>query len=359
MNNDVYVRLCSRLNEHLMGAPETKEILEILRTTFTPEEAALALTLSTKPQELSKIAETSSRNIKELRAMLEQMADKGLVFKKKVSDGSETQERYSLLPTAPGLWEVTFAKKERNARTEQLARLWQDYYDSGWGKEMHRAETPVTRIFPVESSISSQIEVLPYERASELMKLADVISVSHCPCRVSAEFAGKGCGKPTDVCLHFGNFAEFMIERGHGRKISKDEALDILEETEKAGLVHLTGNSWDAVYSICSCCSCCCTQLKAIKELSKPGAVATSRFMAVVNADECTVCGTCEDRCQVGAVVVMENLAVVDLEKCIGCGLCVTTCPAEAISLKEDSDYEGSIPTSKELFKTIIREKAQ
>jgi hypothetical protein len=57
LEKNIYSQLCSHLNANLIGAPETKEILEILRLQFTPEEAELALHLTPLPQKLSDIAQ--------------------------------------------------------------------------------------------------------------------------------------------------------------------------------------------------------------------------------------------------------------------------------------------------------------
>ncbi len=61
---------------------------------------------------------------------------------------------------------------------------------------------------------------------------------------------------------------------------------------------------------------------------------APSRFRAAVDADACTGCGACTDRCSFGAISVAE-IAVVDAQKCMGCGNCVKACPVEALSLEE------------------------
>ena len=63
-----------------------------------------------------------------------------------------------------------------------------------------------------------------------------------------------------------------------------------------------------------------------------------SRFVAVVEAEACTACGTCLDRCYFSAITLGEDegaTAVVDPQRCMGCGLCLITCPGEALSLGE------------------------
>jgi MinD superfamily P-loop ATPase len=63
-------------------------------------------------------------------------------------------------------------------------------------------------------------------------------------------------------------------------------------------------------------------------------ALAPSRFKVKLDADACSGCGLCEDRCQFHAISV-DEVAVVDGDKCYGCGNCVITCPDEALTLEE------------------------
>jgi len=309
MQEGVYSKLRNHLNNYPLWAPKSKELLEILQIMSTPEEAQLALILTPHTEPVSQIAERMNEDPESIQKKLERMVKKGLLMKKPGVVESEEQQ-YALLPTAPGLWEVTFAKKEKNPQKERLARLWRDYYTSGWGKKMHeRIKTPVMRVIPVKKSIPATIEVLSYEEVSELLKTANFSAVLDCACRTAAELAAEGCGRSTDVCLMFGEFAQFLVETGRARQIDHAEALRILQKTEEEGLVHLTMNTRDVVLGICSCCTCCCTQLRAISYLSKPTAVATSRFTAQIDEDLCTGCETCIEHCPVGAIEMAENIA--------------------------------------------------
>jgi heterodisulfide reductase subunit A-like polyferredoxin len=64
--------------------------------------------------------------------------------------------------------------------------------------------------------------------------------------------------------------------------------------------------------------------------------LASSGYVAQVDADLCTACGTCADFCQFAALSLNDDHAVVDLVACMGCGVCVSCCPQEAIELVRD-----------------------
>jgi Na+-translocating ferredoxin:NAD+ oxidoreductase subunit B len=351
MNEDIYLKLCNHLNKYPLWAPATDAFLEILQIMFTPEDAEFALLLSPRLETVSQIAQRTAKDPEYVRNLLEQMVKNGVIHKDFGSPEDKKDDRYGLLPTAAGIWEVTFAKKEKTPRTEKLGRLWRRHYEQGWGQEMgRRIKKPAMRVLPIGQSIGGEAEVLPYEKASEFLKTAEYCAVCDCACRSASELAGEGCGKPTDVCLMFGDFAKFLVDTGRARKVDHEGAMEVLKRSEEAGLVHLTMNTSDMVVSICSCCACCCTQLRAISYLPKPNAIAKSRFIASLNPELCTSCGVCEERCQVKAISLGEETAELIEERCIGCGLCVTTCPTEAITLIERTDYEKPIPTVRELI---------
>lgn len=322
---DVYEQLRAKLAAHPMGAPERESILEILRILFTPEEAAMALHLPFKPGRDSQIARRAGLPVEDVVAVCEAMADKGLVYAYEVRG----RHFYMLFPTAPGLFEFPFMKHGRlDLPFERLAGLWEAYYENGWGAEMTGATTHVARVIPIQETVDAQQTVLAFEEVARYVEQAKYVSVQDCACRVS-----KGaCDAPLDVCLAFGYGAKFLVERGMGRLIDRDEALLVLERARDAGLVHMTSNTLDNVEFVCNCCPCCCGLMGTVTRLGGEAASIASNFYAAADAELCLACGLCEDGCPVDAIAV-EEVAEVDAASCIGCGVCVTHCPEGALSL--------------------------
>lgn len=63
--------------------------------------------------------------------------------------------------------------------------------------------------------------------------------------------------------------------------------------------------------------------------------IASSGYVAVVDAELCAGYGTCADSCQFAAISLDDGFARI-AAACMGCGLCVAHCTQEAISLVRD-----------------------
>ena len=191
-----------------------------------------------------------------------------------------------------------------------------------------------------------------------MMGLNRTFSVAECACRVAS--GEDACDKPKNVCLMFDSTAEFLIERKIAKKITREEALEIVLKSEKEGLVHTTNNSKDRLTFICNCCPCCCTVLVGQTKLNSKNPFAKSSWIASVNKDACTGCGICKtERCPVEAILVYDEKADVNDSLCIGCGLCSSTCPEDAISMISRSNYEKTPETAGEMMQNIMKEKGK
>lgn len=161
-----------------------------------------------------------------------------------------------------------------------------------------------------------------------------------------------------ETCLAVAGMAQHALGTGIGREIGIDEALSIIEQNQKDGLVLQPSNTEKAEF-ICSCCGCCCGMLNIQKLIPKPLDFWASNFYAGVDKNSCNGCGTCETRCQVGAVHVQtkNQVALVNLNRCIGCGLCVSTCPGKAITLLKKSVETIPPKTREDLYDIIMSKK--
>ncbi len=349
---EVYEQLRTILDSHPATAPKSKAIAEILRTLFTPEEAAVAVTMSFKPKDAASIAKAAGISEDDAQRRLESMVGKGIIFSK--TKGGKTL--YGLVGLIPGVFEYPFMRGGGTSMHKRLGELWEEYHHEALGASFSGNPTPLMRVVAVEQSITPQDHVHPYEEVKHIINNANFIALTQCACRVSV----AKCDKPKEVCLVFEGVGEFLVERGFARQIGKEEGLKVLDQAEAAGLVHTSNNSADRANLICNCCPCCCTVLRGRTQLNHPHAFEPSRFVAHVNSDECTGCGICADeRCPMKAIEIRDDTAVVATANCIGCGLCVTGCPVEAIALLEREQTPAVPATGQEMIVKVLQEKGR
>jgi electron transport complex protein RnfB len=328
---DVYKKLAVFLDNLPGGFPPTESGVElrILRRLFSPEEAELTLHLSVLPEEARVIAHRAKLSTGEVARQLEEMFQKGLVSKS-MKEGYP--DRYSALQFAIGIWEYHV-----NDLDQDLARDMGKYVPVLLNLETW-SKAPQLRTIPVNKSINHKLEVLPYEDVGALIRGHTQFLVAPCICRREKKLQGEGCDKPEDNCLVLGKATQIYRERGVGREIDREEALQILREADESGLVLQPSNSKNIV-NICLCCGCCCAVLRTIKNHPRPATLVSSPFVCSVETEACNGCGVCLERCQMDALSLEDEKVILDINRCIGCGLCVSTCPTDALFLTRKPEF--------------------
>lgn len=348
--DEIYERLRTRLDEMATGFPatETGVELKLLKRLFTPEDAEMFLSLGLSPETAREVALRTGNEETAVSARLESMASKGLLFRRRDPQGPS----YHAVPFIVGIYEF-----QVNSLNPELLKDVSEYYLSGLGGTFHSTRTPHLRTIPINSGLVSSFPVAPYDDAVAIVERKDRIAVAQCFCRKAVRMYGKGCGHSLETCLQFDSYADYYIDNGMARPLSRDEALSILTRNEEEGLVIQVLNSQN-VEAMCSCCSCCCGMLVALRLFPAQFRDFKSSYACVGDSLSCRGCGTCAARCPVGATKMKEGKPVLREEKCIGCGLCVTTCPEQARALvKKSPDRLYRPPES--LFETFADMRAE
>ena len=334
---DVYERLRERLDMFPEGFPKTESgvELEILRHLFTPDEAEIMLHLRPFPPEnAATIAERAGKDKTELAETLYEMSKKGLIMRYKAPDD---QLYYALMPWVVGIWEL-----QLNNLTQENIKLYEKYFEEGMVPSQRNRKLGMLRVIPVEKEIEGSTEIQPYEKVSQIIESHTRFAVADCICRKEARMLGQGCDKLLEACMSFGPSADFYIDNGLGREISKEEARKILVKAEENGLIHCSTNSAGNKAFICNCCGCCCKVMANITKYGNPQAIVTSNYYAIKDQETCTDCGTCVERCHVSAVRTENDHSVIDRDTCVGCGLCASACPTGSITMVHKSPQEAS-----------------
>jgi Pyruvate/2-oxoacid:ferredoxin oxidoreductase delta subunit len=350
---DVFECLRQRLDAMSVGFPGTDNQVEIrlLKWLFLEEEAKLFLELSPTLETPQAVADRLSLNVKDISEKMEEMAQKGLLFRHRKGD----LVRYAIPPFVVGIYEFQVMRMD-----SKFAKEFDEYFETTFGPSMESFQTPVLRTIPINRKLVAAYSVAPYDDVLGVIDDQNKIAVAPCVCRTVAHLNEKSCEKPTENCFLFGSHAEYYVENGLGRFISKEEAKEIIRENEEQGLVMQPFNSQKAG-GMCSCCGDCCGILRSLKMQPKPVQSICSNYFAQVESELCTGCETCVERCQMEAIDAYDGISKINLDRCIGCGLCVSTCPVEAIALIQKSKEQLYEPPQSgvETYIRIARERGK
>jgi len=339
MPEKIYERLREHLDSLPTGYPKTQSGVElkILQKLFTSEEAEMACQLKPIPESAEQIAQRLDRDPEKVSDLLWRMSHKGLIFRVK----NNGVNQYMAMMFIVGILEYQVKNLDR-----EFCELFEAYAQEAMYKELIRPQTPQLRVVPVQQSLEPKMEIRPYDELRKIVDSQNTIALADCICRKKGSLLDHPCSKPLESCMVFGVMGEFYIENGMGRRITKEEAISVLNKCEAAGLVPSPANA-QKTGGMCNCCSCCCGMLKAIKLHPHPSSLVKSNYFAKVDESLCAGCETCLERCQMEAIFMEDDLATIDRKRCIGCGLCITTCPTKALSLEMKESKNLYVPPAK------------
>jgi Pyruvate/2-oxoacid:ferredoxin oxidoreductase delta subunit/predicted transcriptional regulator len=311
-----------------LGFGESKMIPKMFAFIADEDEAKLMLAAS-PPATVAEISEKTGFAEEKVKSMLDSLFIKGLIFKSKKPDATRYYkvrhfiQFHDATVLTPGVDQEYLDLWKEFEATEQ--RAYQDLIkDHDFRQGM--------RVVPVNVTIESQNQVLAFEDVKKMIEEADAVAVTNCSCRTIHGITDV----PLEVCMQLNKAADYALDRGTGRGLSKPEAIEMLKMCEEEGLVHCVENKYGFGHVICNCDNVGCGNWghdrAYVKKFTAP-----SRFKASVHPELCTSCETCVDRCFFDAVSMegSDGTAIIDADKCMGCGICVPTCPGDAIAYEE------------------------
>lgn len=282
---------------------------KILEPVVTDEMAEVALYLEFRnPMSAKEIGEKCGKSEQVASEILWKLAVDGVCFVNEINGVN----KYWHDTWVPGIMEMMANNKENVRKYKQIAEAFEEY---------GRARGPATagnfpvgiglmRVIPIEKAIDGESRRASYEEVSTYLNENNIFSVSDCSCRTVREIMGEGCGHlKEDMCIQMGHAAEYYIRTGRGRKITREEAFEIIRKAEENGLVHQIPNT-DGVgktHAICNCCGCSCLSLRTAEMFLNPDMV-RSNYVSQVDKTKCVGCGECVEGCQVNALKLGQKI---------------------------------------------------
>ena len=169
-------------------------------------------------------------------------------------------------------------------------------------------------VIPVEKAIEHENSSVDVEHISHWLNKYDKYSVGQCTCRKQQTMRGEGSGEINgEFCMGVGDMAEYCVDRGMGRYITYEEALEVLKRAEDHGFVHQITNidGEDKIVAICNCAPGVCNAIRTSQLYNTPN-MSRSAYRAHVDKDKCVACGKCVEVCPVGAAKLGQKLCKKD-----------------------------------------------
>lgn len=339
-----YDALTERLNRFPQGAPPSALLERILAILFSEREARLVSLLPIKPFTAARAAAIWKLPPAEAEGILQALAGRALLLDIETPRG----RTYLLPPPMAGFFEFSLMRLRGDIDQRALSALFYQYLnvEEAFIRALFTAgETQLGRVFVHETALSATnaLQVLDYERASEVIRRATHRGVGLCYCRHKMAHVGRACDAPQEICLTFNGSAAALTRHGFARAIDAAEGLDLLAAARERNLVQFGENVREKVNFICNCCGCCCEALLAARRFAILHPVHTSNFLPALAAEACSGCGKCVQACPVEALGLVaandprrpaRRKAKLDATICLGCGICARVCPDRAIALE-------------------------
>lgn len=332
---EIYLNCAERLGHRAEG------LARIIEYATSPRQVRIIMEMNQPPgpaltaEQLGEKLGFAPRTVQD---DLEDLFRKGLAFPVNIEERREWRAPSTFMRVHDAMlsgWAV-FPDRQR------LFELWKRY-DEQEGYEMIASlfkqfdMPPLMRVIPAWRSVLDDPNLQPWEDWREIFKGMDLISVVDCPCRLKV----GACERPINVCMNFNRNAKYDIASGHGRKVSVEEALQIMDDASMAGLIGMVVPNARQMDHMCNCCSDCCYGLVPLKlhDISFDKSWSKSRYEAMVDQEQCSGCQRCLDNCNFEAIEMVSVTGTKKLkarvtpEKCFGCGACHMLCEPQAIAM--------------------------
>jgi len=349
IKKDVYDDLAE-----LIGAPGSASFIKILEVLITPEDGKLVLELPV-PATSQELAKRLNMSEGSLHVKLDELVTKRWL--RSTRDGYVAplmNPRFMPRALLPGISESRFEELSKEFYYADYRRILVENRERMLAVKGYNSQriVPASKALAMSPNIRPQ-QILPYEDFQNMLNRATDITVHECGCRTHRAV----CNRPVETCIRMSWTGEVQIWRGdgsvpqaqyektvghsEGTHITRERAMEVFDQAEEAGLVHVLENTSRLQGGMCNCCPCCCYILDPGIHFGKVHKMlAPSRYQAVIDETLCNGCQTCVERCYFDAIEMRKPSnskklkAYMINENCMGCGLCVFKCPSLAMHLE-------------------------
>lgn len=337
----IYVRMRNRINRigNGIGSIPNETSYQMIMYLWSEEDAEnyMKMPLHRMFTALDYKAATGWDEAK-CKEILDDQANRNLIWR--TTRGG--LDHYALIPYINGFWEFNELKAYYSGE-EGAVFEFDTQGITGVDPNAESTTTfPLFRSYPISLDVVAEDDFAPYHDWRALIERNEMITVSPCQCRTMWDALGvpHPDEHPHRTCLSLGDMAEYFIETGIGEQITKEEAIEIVEDIIDKGMVVESICAQNADI-ICCCHSESCGNLMAWRGMNGQGDKGKyfNAYQLDYDADTCIGCGICVDRCPMHSITLTDDGKCEMDAACVRCGQCVAICPQSARILSALEDY--------------------
>lgn len=238
---DVYEKLMAWLRQADRGLTDSEDMIALIEARYTPEDAALLTDIPFGFNTIDDLAEIKQMPVEELQPRLDALARKGIIWK----IFNYGRNRYRLCDPFLIFYRSVYWGGGRNSEHYTMAPLLNKTFGTYFERFAH-AHTRGLRTLPIETTVEDTRAILPFEDVLNVLDDKDYFCVGNCSCKAKHNLDPdhENCSHYPyeENCVHFGDFARYMVENGHGREINREECRDVLLRCADEGMVHGVSN---------------------------------------------------------------------------------------------------------------------
>lgn len=345
----VYVRLRNRINRiHIgIGAATTgDDHWDVFMNHLTEDEALAMVQMPfNKFFTAEEMANSCGRSEQECLELCESLAYRGWMFCFRRAGVPYFLQMTSI----PGYWEGVQMDYLMKGETEKAIE-WIENVETSSGADSINALKMFRSFMHIQPPSRDIVdgELNDYTDWEKTIDRHERFAVMPCKCRQKRDTLGtRTCtdNHPLETCMSVGEAADYFLECGVARELTREEAKEVIRNNIEHGYV-IEATITKAGGAFCACHHDCCQLLGKFRMLyDAHGFVPTTMpFLSDYNLsydkEACIQCGACVERCPMASITLDDEGYCVMDPICVRCGQCATVCPAGARKLVPKPIYE-------------------
>ncbi|MCD8020145.1 MAG: FAD-dependent oxidoreductase [Clostridiales bacterium] len=278
----------------------------LMEHTVSDDMVKIGLSMKLRtPMTITEIAKKSGFSVKKTRELTKEMAQIGII--------EYEGDKLRLPLFAPGSMELMVMNKDFMDKHPEVAYAFKDYVEDltkNFARFFPQGNGLVITL-PVAKAIEAEPRKIDIDEISYwINRYYPSLAVTTCQCRRAAAIReDMGADVVGEWCIQLGEFAESCIRTNRSRRITKEEAYDILHRAEEMGYVHEVTNVDGPMNSlfICNCHPDSCLAFRTSRLVDTPNMM-KSNYVASVDPTKCVACGECMEVCPMNAAKLGQKI---------------------------------------------------